>query len=76
MLGFVIMIIYPTFPGDGDIERDRVNGFKRSEGGRVVVLMDNEREPEWIVPDAKWDEFCGNALAWINKRELESRNRD
>ena len=69
-------ILHPKFPGNGDIHPDRVNAFKRSELGGVIILMDDSREPEWLIPNAQWDEFCRDAFTSIERRERESRDRD
>ena len=60
--------------GRSDIIAQDVRGFVRSEGGGVVVLREDDREPEWIVPGGQWDEFCRDALSAINRRERERRD--
>ena len=51
-------ILKPVFLSDrdGDIRREQIRGFVRSEEGGVVVQLHGK--PEWPVTGAKWDEFC------------------
>ena len=59
--------------GDGDIRQG--GGFVRSPQSGVVVQL-HDGKPDWTVPNAQWDGFCKDAIAAINRRELERRNRE
>ena len=72
-----MLILKPVFQSDreGDIRHEQVCGFVRSPQGGVVVQL-RDGKPDWTVPNVQWDGFCEDAIAAINRRELERRDRE
>jgi len=70
-------ILKPVFQSDrdGDIRQEQVCGFVRSPQGGVVVQL-HDGKPDRTVPNVQWDGFCEDAIAAINRRELERRDRE
>ena len=68
-------ILKPVFDGDGDIRQEQVCGFVRSPQGGVIVQLHDGRLGK-TVPNAQWDGFCEDAIAAINRRERERRDRE
>ena len=68
-------ILRPIFDGSRDVEihAKEIRSFVCKDGGVEIRVKDDRKDP-LVIPHAVWEEFCHDAIASLNRRELERRN--